>query len=44
MRDFGLEKYIRYNTEVLMVEQKEDFEDTGRWNITLRTKVGNTSH
>nr|KAG5706617.1 hypothetical protein BaRGS_005687 [Batillaria attramentaria] len=33
---FGLDDYIRYNVEVVLVKRAEDFAKTGRWNLQIR--------
>ena len=35
---FGLEKHIRFNTEVLKVRQTEKFATTGQWEIEIKDK------
>ncbi|GFR68900.1 dimethylaniline monooxygenase [N-oxide-forming] [Elysia marginata] len=34
--NFGLEKYINYETEVLHVKKADDFSQTGQWSISYR--------
>ena len=33
MQRFGLEKYIKYKTEVSQLTKSKDFEETGRWDV-----------
>ncbi|XP_077517360.1 flavin-containing monooxygenase 5-like isoform X1 [Amblyomma americanum] len=35
---FGVTKHIRFNTEVTRVVKGEDYDETGRWDVTYRTK------
>ncbi|KAL3248248.1 hypothetical protein MRX96_056655 [Rhipicephalus microplus] len=35
---FGVTKHIRYNTEVTRVQKSQDYDETGRWDVTYRTK------
>ncbi|XP_041370067.1 flavin-containing monooxygenase 5-like [Gigantopelta aegis] len=41
MDQFGLQQYIKYNTEVLHVKPSSDFEKTGQWKVDVRDHVTN---
>ncbi|XP_041370757.1 flavin-containing monooxygenase 5-like [Gigantopelta aegis] len=40
-KTFGLEKYIRYSTEVLSVKPMSDFQTSGQWEIIVRDILTN---
>ena len=40
IQHFGLDRYIRYNTEVVSVRQARDYSSTGRWDVRIRHKGG----
>ena len=35
----GCEKYIQFNTEVISVKKTEDYDETGRYSVTVKNKV-----
>ena len=41
MDHFGLEKYIKYNTEVLHVKPASNFENTGQWEVEVGDHMKN---
>ncbi|XP_021380302.1 dimethylaniline monooxygenase [N-oxide-forming] 5-like isoform X1 [Mizuhopecten yessoensis] len=43
---FGLDKYIKFNNEVLRIVKHEDHESTGQWTLQVRDRKSNmvTSH
>ncbi|GBM57528.1 hypothetical protein AVEN_97643-1 [Araneus ventricosus] len=40
----GVLKYIRYKMEVLKVKRSDDYEETGKWTVTVKNRLsGGTS-